>query len=75
MMPMVVPDWLNEENHGVIILVAPNTVCPKCGKTATAALRWTCCNLSVDEAMQIAEDVHNKGCESSTVTIWREEAR
>lgn len=40
----------NAANHALIAARIKETFCPRCGKAGSEVLRWSCCDLSVEEA-------------------------
>jgi hypothetical protein len=67
--PAIPIEWSNSGNHSIILVIAPKTTCPKCGKAAIEVLRWGCCNLSLEEATDLAEEIMDQkieqGCQKT----------
>ena len=53
------PQWaINWGNtRGLLSIASDATTCPKCGKPAKLILRWTCCDMSLEEAAELAVEV------------------
>ena len=74
--PAIPIEWANSGNHSIILIVAPETTCPKCGKAAIEVLRWGCCDLSLQEATDLAESIMDKkieqGCQKTLARRQKE---
>jgi hypothetical protein len=53
---------LTESNSDLeaFLELAGRICCPKCGKCALRALKWSCCGFSIDEASNRADGVENE---------------
>jgi len=74
--PAIPIEWANSGNHSIILIVAPETTCPKCGKAAIEVLRWDCCDLSLQEATDLAESIMDQkieqGCQKTLARRQKE---
>jgi ParB/RepB/Spo0J family partition protein len=51
----------NWHSHYILRQGLPNAFCPNCGEEKKGKLVWSCCNLSVEEALKEAGDKYEKG--------------
>jgi peptide subunit release factor 1 (eRF1) len=45
------------QHAGLLSIASDATTCPKCGKPAKLILRWTYCDMSLEEAAELAVEV------------------
>jgi len=55
--PKVPITWQNASHHDMLLEIGDEMTCPKCGKTARLMLKWTCCDLSIEEAQDLADEI------------------
>jgi ribosomal protein S27AE len=55
--PKVPVTWQNASHHDMLLEIGDEMTCPKCGKTARLMLKWTCCDLSIEEAQDLADEI------------------
>ena len=55
--PKVPVTWQNASHHDMLLEIGDEMTCPKCGQPASLVLRWTCCDLLIEEAQALADEI------------------
>ena len=70
-----VGDIRSNSDLDALLMLADRMCCPKCGKKARLVLKWSCCGLSIDKAMNRADQVKKNICLGDSAQTHAEEQR